>query len=90
MAECLARETQNLYTAVGGRSNPIPGRIFFFTNSRLIFTLLHFLELLFVVFSLVFAKRVFASVFNYSNLILVDNHLMALFPPSRKKFQLFF
>ena len=45
------RETQNVLIAVGRRSNPRPSRIF--ANSKLIsiFFLLHFLELLFVVFS---------------------------------------
>ena len=57
------RETQNLLIPVGRRSNPRTSRIV--ANSRLIsiFFLLLFLELLSVLFSLVFAKRSFPSVF---------------------------
>ena len=53
MAEWLERETENLLIAVGRRSNSRPSRIF--DNSRLLFFfLLHFLELLFAVLSLMF------------------------------------
>ena len=55
MAEWLVIETQNLLIAVGHRSNPRPIRIS--ANSRLsFFFLLLFLELLSVVFLLMFAK----------------------------------
>ena len=58
----VRKEIQNLLNAEGRRSNPRARRIV--TNSRLIsvFFLLPFLELLFVVFSLVFEKRSLASV----------------------------
>ena len=52
------RETQKLLIAVGRRSNLRPSRI----RGLLHFFLLHFVELFFVVFSLVFAKRSFALV----------------------------
>ena len=49
------RKTQNLLIAVGLKSNPRPSEAYFY------FILLHFLELFFVVFSLVFAMRSFDS-----------------------------
>ena len=52
MVEWLVRDTQNLLIAVGRRSNPRLSRIFANSKFFSIF-LLHFLELIFVVFSLV-------------------------------------
>ena len=62
----VRREARSLLIAVAHRSNPKPSRIF--ANSKLfsVFFSLHFLEMLFVVFSLVFAKRSFASVSNFA------------------------
>ena len=62
MVEWLVHETQSLLIAVDRRSSPRPSR--FFAKSRLFFYffLLRYLETLFVMFSLVFAKRSFASV----------------------------
>ena len=61
VAEWLLRETQNLLIAVGRRSNSRSSRFFLLIRGLVLF-FLHFLELLFVVFSLVFAKRILASV----------------------------
>ena len=61
----LMRETQYLMVSIVHRSNPRPSRIF--ANSRLISIFYLFtIELLYVVFSLVFAKQSFASVLKLS------------------------
>ena len=59
MAEWLVRETQNLLSAIGRRSNLIPSRVF---ASSILISVFSYC---FFVFSLVFTKRSFASVFNF-------------------------
>ena len=57
------RETRNLSIGVDCRLNPRPSRIFADSGRFSIFLLI-FIELLFLVFSLVFAKRRFTSALN--------------------------
>ena len=64
MAEWFVRETQNLLSAIGRRSNLILAE-FLLVLALFLFFLIAFSRDAFFVFSLVFTKRSFASVFNF-------------------------